>query len=254
MNGSGASYYIYDNPGRSVVAVLSGSQAVLNSYAYNAFGDIKTLNETTPNDFLYTGERYDDETGLIYLRKRYYDPETGRFLSKDPYPGYVTEPQTINPYPYTSNNPIMRVDPRGEFFNLGAAAAGFVIGFGIGGTSAVISGGDFWKSALVSGVAGAAAGFSFGTSIAINAAAGIGAAVLADYGIQRWRGDPIDTDSLILSGFVGLIGGGFSGFLTKWGTSAVDTAIVGGAASGGATLGLTINQNTTYTLRLNCGN
>lgn len=113
MNGSGTSYYVYDNPGRSVVAVLSGTQSLMNSYAFNTFGDIKTLNETTPNDFLYAGERYDDETGLIYLRKRYYDPETGRFLSKDPFPGFITEPQTVNPYPYTANNPVNRIDPLG---------------------------------------------------------------------------------------------------------------------------------------------
>jgi len=129
MNNGVTSYYVYDNPGRSVVAVLNASQSVQNSYAYNAFGDIKTSNETTANDFLYVGEQYDDETGLIYLRKRYYDPETGRFLSKDPFPGYITQPQTVNPYPYVGNNPINRTDPKGEFWPeviVGVTIAGLI--------------------------------------------------------------------------------------------------------------------------------
>ncbi|MFA7060096.1 MAG: RHS repeat-associated core domain-containing protein [Pedobacter sp.] len=113
MNHGVTSYYVYDNPGRSVVAVVNGSQAVLNSYAYNAFGDIKTSNETTPNDFLYNGERVDDETGLVYLRKRYYDLETGRFLSKDMFSGFVAQPQSENPYPYAQNNPVNWIDPLG---------------------------------------------------------------------------------------------------------------------------------------------
>lgn len=108
-----ASYYLYDNPGRSVTALVATGQTVQNSYAYSAFGEIKTANKTVANDFKYAGEQYDEETGLIYLRKRYYDPETGRFISKDAYPGQVEQPQTINPYPYTRNNPVNRVDPLG---------------------------------------------------------------------------------------------------------------------------------------------
>lgn len=133
MNHGVTSYYVYDNPGRSVVAVVSGTQAVLNSYTYNAFGDLKTTNETTTNDFMYTGEQYDDETGLVYLRARYYDPEIGRFLSRDPFPGFVTQPQTVNPYPYVGNNPVNYTDPRG-LFNL----FGIDLSFSYGGTLGII--------------------------------------------------------------------------------------------------------------------
>lgn len=110
------SFYLYNRLGRSVSSVISGSGQILNDYEYDSFGNIKTANETVTNNFKYTGEQYDEETGLIYLRNRYYDPEVGRFMTKDPFPGFVDAPQTVNPYPYVGNNPVNQVDPLGLFF------------------------------------------------------------------------------------------------------------------------------------------
>jgi len=112
-NYGATSFYVYDKPGKSTTALIDSSQTTLNSYAYDSFGIIQTDNETTLNNFKYDGEQFDDETGLVYLRHRYYDSETGRFLNKDPFPGYVKAPQTINPYPYVGNNPVNRMDPSG---------------------------------------------------------------------------------------------------------------------------------------------
>ncbi len=55
----------------------------------------------------YCGEYFDSETGLIYLRARYYDPAIGRFISEDPVK------DGLNWYVYCSNNPVMFVDPLG---------------------------------------------------------------------------------------------------------------------------------------------
>jgi RHS repeat-associated protein len=52
-------------------------------------------------------------TGLQYLRARYYDPSTGRFLSRDPLVGQLGLPQTQNRYPYVMGNPVSRLDPLG---------------------------------------------------------------------------------------------------------------------------------------------
>ncbi|NIN67647.1 MAG: hypothetical protein GTO63_23685, partial [Anaerolineae bacterium] len=72
---------------------------------------------------LFTGEQRDWETGLYYLRARYYDPEIGRFLAQDPLRGSQLHPQTQNRYPYVGNNPTNWLDPtglrilyRGEFY------------------------------------------------------------------------------------------------------------------------------------------
>jgi RHS repeat-associated protein len=56
--------------------------------------------------FFYVGEQT-DSSGLIYLRARFYNPSTGRFLNMDP------SRQEMNPYQYAVSNPVMYTDPSG---------------------------------------------------------------------------------------------------------------------------------------------
>jgi len=56
----------------------------------------------------------DAESGLLYLRARYYDPAIGRFISADPYLGRMAEPVTQNRYIYVHNNPLLYSDPSGN--------------------------------------------------------------------------------------------------------------------------------------------
>ena len=74
----------------------------------------------------------DDESGLYYFGARYYDPETGRFITKDPDGGDVTDPQSPNPYVYVKNNPLNLIDPDGQQ----VAEAAVIIGGGIGAITA----------------------------------------------------------------------------------------------------------------------
>jgi RHS repeat-associated protein len=62
----------------------------------------------------YRGEQYDPDLGLYYLRARYYNPGTGRFLSRDPEDGQFWDPKTLHKYLYTGGDPVNRVDPRGR--------------------------------------------------------------------------------------------------------------------------------------------
>lgn len=57
-------------------------------------------------DFQFSKEQNDSENNLYFLRARYYDPSIGRFISKDPVKGPLTNPQSQNPYAYSLNNPI----------------------------------------------------------------------------------------------------------------------------------------------------
>ena len=84
---------------------LMGTQT--NAYEYNSFGEITEMSETYENPFRYCGEYYDTETGWVYLRNRYYNPETGRFISEDP------ARDGSNWYVYCKNNPVTFVDPWG---------------------------------------------------------------------------------------------------------------------------------------------
>lgn len=54
-----------------------------------------------------------DATGLYYFGARYYDPELGRFLTRDPLIGFFKSPQTLNRYTYCLNNPLKFIDPAG---------------------------------------------------------------------------------------------------------------------------------------------
>jgi RHS repeat-associated protein len=62
----------------------------------------------------FTGELQDGQTGLVYLRARWYDPAQGRFLQRDSFTGGPTRPQSLNRYAYTENNPANWTDPSGR--------------------------------------------------------------------------------------------------------------------------------------------
>ncbi|MEK4186739.1 RHS repeat-associated core domain-containing protein [Paenibacillus sp. FSL L8-0494] len=106
-------YYLYNGHG-DVVQMVDTSGAVVNSYAYDVWGNITSQKEEIPNPFKYTGEVYDEETGLYYLRARYYDPSMGRFLNEDTYEGQIDNPLSQNLYTYVENNPLIYSDPSGH--------------------------------------------------------------------------------------------------------------------------------------------
>lgn len=62
---------------------------------------------------IFTGERWEAYSQLLFLRARYYEPGIGRFVSKDLFPGSRQYPVTLNLYLYTGNNPINHTDPAG---------------------------------------------------------------------------------------------------------------------------------------------
>ncbi|AKG53329.1 hypothetical protein DGWBC_0653 [Dehalogenimonas sp. WBC-2] len=68
-----------------------------------------------PTDEKFTGQKL-DSTGLYYYNARYYDPIIGRFISADTLVQNFTNPQTLNRYSYTSNNPLKYVDPTGRYW------------------------------------------------------------------------------------------------------------------------------------------
>ena len=71
------------------------------------------------NPIRYRGYEYDEESGLYYLRSRYYNPDTGRFISADSVMGRVGEVLSHNLYCYCGNNPIVYKDINGySFFSM----------------------------------------------------------------------------------------------------------------------------------------
>src|SRR5690606_7755204 len=104
MTRGGKTYYYQTNYRGDVLALTDSSGNVVATYQYDAFGRLLKEAGTVENPYRYAGYRYDKETGLYYLQSRYYNPETGRFLTRDVFEGVNDEPLTINKYIYTVNN------------------------------------------------------------------------------------------------------------------------------------------------------
>ena len=87
--------------------------ATTDTYAFTAFGELEGSTGITLNDYLYTGEQYDPDLGLYYLRARYYNPAIGRFPTMDTFPGFLHEPLSLHKYLYVHNDPRNSIDPSG---------------------------------------------------------------------------------------------------------------------------------------------
>jgi len=121
-------YYYRKNLQGDVTHVYDVTGELKARYVYDAWGKHTVLdangNECKNNDFIgnvnpirYRGYYYDAETELYYLKSRYYDPRTCRFVNADSIS--EADPETINGlnlYAYCASNPVMMIDPTGSFF------------------------------------------------------------------------------------------------------------------------------------------
>jgi RHS repeat-associated protein len=112
IQGSTPTYYLTDGLG-STTELADNNGDVVATYEYDVFGAFRSQSGSSANPWLFTGQQRDAESGFYYLRARYYDPAVGRFLSRDPWPGSVFSPLSLNPYAYVLNNPLRWLDPWG---------------------------------------------------------------------------------------------------------------------------------------------
>ncbi len=108
-----ASFYNYDGMG-SVRMLTDITGAVTDTYDYDGWGNIVSSTGSTPNVYFYRGEQFDPDLQLYYLRARYFNPLTGRFLTRDPAAGTMMIPQLLHKYLYAGGDPINMIDPRGR--------------------------------------------------------------------------------------------------------------------------------------------
>ena len=104
-------YYVHDGLG-SVRQLVDSTGEIQTNYAYDPFG-VPVMGGDVSNPYQYTGEAWDGEVGLLYLRARYYQPEVGRFVTKDPWPGSQWNPSASNRYVYVMNDPVNMIDRSG---------------------------------------------------------------------------------------------------------------------------------------------
>ena len=122
-NGTVNDYYFVCNWRGDVIQIYNATGELVSTYDYDAWGKVSenstdkdTQNIAEINPIRYRGYYYDSETGLYYLKSRYYDPAVKRFLNAD---GYVATGQSVlgnNMFSYCDNNPVNRGDPTGLFW------------------------------------------------------------------------------------------------------------------------------------------
>src|SRR5438270_2617860 len=172
-----ATFYAYDGHG-NVRFLTNESGAVTDTYVYDAFGTMITATGSTANRYLYTGEQFDPNLGLYYLRARLLNPLTGRFWSMDSYQGREAEPTTLHKYVYGEQDPVGVTDPTGhECLSELSAATAIRRGF----TLAQFSLGNATTDELEYG------GNAGLKSLAVDAGITIGTGVLAKLGYKLWK-------------------------------------------------------------------
>jgi RHS repeat-associated protein len=108
------SFYGYDGHGNT--RFLTDVNAnVTDTYDYDAFGNLIDRTGSTANNYLFTGEQYDPDLALYFLRARYHSAYNARFWTMDDYEGDNNEPDTLHKYSYCSNEPVNRIDPSGNW-------------------------------------------------------------------------------------------------------------------------------------------
>jgi RHS repeat-associated protein len=111
-------YYYHEDSLNSSSALSDSSGNQKEVDVYYPFG--RTVTGTLQASFQvsrkFTGQVYDQETGLYYYNARYYDPELGRFIQADTVIQDLSNPQSYNRYSYCVNDPLRYNDPSGHGF------------------------------------------------------------------------------------------------------------------------------------------
>jgi RHS repeat-associated protein len=123
MERNAIDYYYHTDDLFTVRVLTDSSGSVIERYAYDDYGRVLDPVLLTPlsgdpsgvgNPYLFTGRRYDPETGWYYYRSRYLDPSAGRFTTRDRLGMWTDGLNLGNGYSYVGNNPHTNVDPQGE--------------------------------------------------------------------------------------------------------------------------------------------
>jgi len=99
-----------------VKQVVDSSQAVENSYSYEAFGQATVGQSDVANPYLFVGGygvQWESTPSLYFMQARYYGPGVGRFISEDPYGGSPQDPLSLHRYLYARGAPATIIDPEG---------------------------------------------------------------------------------------------------------------------------------------------
>ncbi len=170
---SGVEYRVIPHQVGSPVLIVNASTGMIaEQISYDAWGNVTSDSNPGFQPFGFAGGLYDPDTGLVHFGARDYDPETGRWISRDPilFAGGET-----SLYGYAGNDPINFIDPSGLYClsNRAILAISGAIGGALAGAAATSeTGPGAIPGALVGGIGGAIAGYFSADTAANNVAVG----------------------------------------------------------------------------------
>jgi RHS repeat-associated protein len=115
ISGTTVSYFHKDHLGSSTVTTRADG-TVVESANYEPFGNMRAHSGTTTSDYKFTDQELDGENGLYNYNARLYDPIIGRFITPDTKMTDPYDPQSLNRYAYARNNPLIKIDPTGNYW------------------------------------------------------------------------------------------------------------------------------------------
>ena len=149
-------YYFYvKNLQGDIVSIVDESGTSIVHYSYDSWGRLLQIEGSKKdtigilNPFRYRGYYYDTETGMYYLKNRYYDPEIRRFISADTMEGITASMETLhnrNLYSYCNGNPLTRKDYNGTMWGVAVGAVASIC------TQVIDGNGISWTAVATSGV------------------------------------------------------------------------------------------------------
>ena len=206
LTGETTHTFAHDGHG-SVRVLLEAVATIAQIYTYSAYGELLAIHNAQADKIatnaadalttlLYSGETFDPQTGLQYLRARYYDPNIGRFNRLDPFFGVMRDPLSLHKHLYCHADPVNGCDASGQFFSL----AGLSMASSIGTTMNQLT---------------AMSGQSLATSLGVEMWADPLDLVLSrDIGIlPKWVYDTIDSVGMFVMNHAGEIGVGATTFV-----------------------------------------
>ena len=122
-NGTGASIYFHHRDHlKSIKVITNASGADVQRTTYSAYGDRSSQTGTHVETKSFIGERRDEESGLLFLNARFYDPAMGRFISPDWWDPNKPGVGTCR-YCYSDNDPANKSDANGHLWGPAVRAA-----------------------------------------------------------------------------------------------------------------------------------
>jgi len=144
---AGQTRFVHPDPMGSTSFFTDGAGNRIAAIAYRPFGNVASSTGTV-DPRTYGVHPFDAESGLYYMRRRYYAPEIGRFVTPDPLAiyqptEYVHRPSSLHVYAYVANDPLNKTDLIGlSFWSVLGAIVGVIVGVAVAALT-IMTGGLF---------------------------------------------------------------------------------------------------------------